>query len=171
MSILSDSKNVIVSKGDKMTYEELLLSAEENGIDVTGYHFDSERIKGLYCDGTIALNSSLTTNAEKACVLSEELGHYHTSSGNILNLQNASNRKQEYRARMWGYNNMIGLKGLIQAYKKGCQSVQETAEYLNVTEEFLQEAIACYKSKYGRYATMDNYVIYFEPCISVLELV
>ena len=47
----------------------------------------------------------------------------------------------------------------------------ETAEYLEVTEEFLLEALQYYKGKYGRYVTIDNYAIYFEPTLGVLELV
>lgn len=37
------------------------------------------------------------------------------------------------------------------------------AEYLDATEEYLKEAMQCYHSKYGVYAVVDNYVIYFEP--------
>ena len=32
-----------------------------------------------------------------------------------------------------------------------------------LTEEYLKEAIQGYHSKYGVYAVVDNYVIYFEP--------
>jgi hypothetical protein len=73
------------------------------------------------------------------------------------------NRKQEYRARLYGYNLKIGLTGLIRAYESGCRNFYEMAEYLDVTEEYLEEAIDCYKAKYGLYASVDNYIIYFEP--------
>ncbi len=45
------------------------------------------------------------------------------------------------------------------------------AEYLEVTEEFLLEALQYCKGKYGRYVTVDNYDIYFEPTLDVLELI
>jgi len=48
--------------------------------------------------------------------------------------------------------------------------MHELAEHLDVTEEFLKEALDKYRSKYGCYATVDNYVIYFEPCIGVMEM-
>ena len=41
------------------------------------------------------------------------------------------------------------------------------AEYLDVTEEYLEEAIDCYKAKYGLYASVDNYIIYFEPFVVI----
>ena len=69
-----------------MTYDELLQSADEEGVNVVDYHFTSDNIKGLYCDGTIALSRNIRTTSERACILAEELGHYHTSSGNIIDL-------------------------------------------------------------------------------------
>ena len=80
------------------------------------------------------------------------------------------NRKQEYRARLWGYNRLIGLMGIINAYIHGCQTLYEMAAYLDVTEEYLREAIFCYKNKYGVYKKIDNYVVYFEPCLKVCEI-
>ena len=56
---------------------------------------------------------------------------------------------------------MIGLRGIISAFNAGCQNRYEVAEHLHVTEEYLQEAIDCYKGKYGEYITVDNYVILF----------
>ena len=38
---------------------------------------------------------------EKASVLAEELGHYYTTVGNILDQEDAGNRKQEHKARTW----------------------------------------------------------------------
>lgn len=80
------------------------------------------------------------------------------------------NRKQEYRARFYGYNLKIGLTGLIRAYEAGCRNFFEMAEFLDATEEYLKEAIQCYKSKYGICAVVDNYIIYFEP-FAVIKLI
>ena len=144
-------------------YERLQDQACADGIDVMDYHFSSERIKGLYCNGSIAIRHDIPTQAEKSCVLAEELGHYYTTTGNILEQSVAANRKQELRARAYGYNLRIGLRGIVAAYEAGCQNQYEIAEHLGVTEEYLIDALEYYRSKYGIYATIDNYVIYFEP--------
>ena len=81
------------------------------------------------------------------------------------------NRKQERQARLWGYNKLIGLTGIITAFRAGCQSRHEIAELLDVTEEYLQECIDCYRDKYGVYTEVDNYVIYFIPNLAVMEKV
>lgn len=118
----------------------------------------------------IAIRRDIETNTEKTCVLAEELGHYYTTTGDILDQSDTMNRKQEYRARLWGYNRLIGLMGIINAYIHGCQTLYEMAAYLDVTEEYLREAIFCYKNKYGVYKKIDNYVVYFEPCLKVCEI-
>ena len=117
----------------------------------------------------MALNKELKTSTEKKCILLEELGHHYTSSGNILDLSVTQNRKQERTARLWAYNKQIGLRGLIQAHEYGCKNRFEVAEYLDVTEQFLEEAIICYREKYGLSTTLDNYIIYFEP-LGILSL-
>lgn len=140
----------------------------KDGIDVVHRKFKSNRIKGLYCDKVIAIDSKLNT-AEKVCVMVEELGHHYTSTGNILDMSVVQNRKQERQARIWAYNKQIGLRGLINAYEHGCRNRYEIADYLEVTEEFLEESIKCYREKYGVCTTVDNYVIYFEP-LAVLQM-
>lgn len=125
-------------------------------------------LKGLYYNGNIAIEKKLTAT-EKACILAEELGHHYTSSGNILDLTVTQNRKQERRARIWAYNKQIGLRGLIKAQEYGCRNRYEIADFLEVTEQFLEEAINCYHEKYGLYTTVDNYIIYFDP-LAVLKI-
>lgn len=151
------------------SFEHLEDQACKDGIRIVNHSFNSDRIKGLYCDGTVALNSNIKTSSEKACVLAEELGHHYTSVGNILDLTVNYNRKQERQARIWAYNKQIGLNGLIRAYENGCKSRYEIAEFLEVTEEFLEDAIKCYREKYGVYTTIDNYIMYFIPQLIICK--
>lgn len=145
------------------TFEKLQDEAYKEGLDIIEQTFESERIKGLYCDSVIALNSSLSTSVEKACVLAEELGHHYTSSGDILDLSVTSNRKQERAARLWAYNHRIGLRRLVDAFEHGCRNQHEIASFLDVTEDFLLEALDCYHEKYGVSTMVDDYIIYFDP--------
>ena len=59
------------------------------------------------------------------------------------------------------------LRGIIDAYEAGCQNRIEIADYLNVTGEYLQECIDCYRDKYGVGTTVDNYYIMFIPYLAV----
>lgn len=150
------------------TYEYLLTEAGSEGLIVKelplrGY---DGRIKG----NRVAISRSLT-QAQKACVLAEELGHYYTTVGNILDQSDSGNRKQELQARLWAYNKKIGLQGIIKAYERRLTDLNEMAEFLDVTPEFLHDALKCYRSKYGDYVELDNYVIIFEPYLSVAKMV
>lgn len=153
------------------TYEYLKDEACKNGIDVIDYEFKNQRIKGLYCDNSIGINKNIKTSAEKSCILAEELGHHHTSTGNILDMNDIQNRKQERQARLWGYNKLIGLTGIIKAFEAGCQSAHDAADFLEVTQEFLLEAVECYRNKYGVCTEIDKYTIYFIPQLAVLKMV
>lgn len=150
-----------------MNYTDLLEETTQAGITVKEMPFQAYdgRIKG----NRIYIRRNMPT-VQKACVLAEELGHNETGYGDILDQASVSDIKQEQRARLWAYNKMIGLQGIIAAYKHGCTSLHEMAEFLEVTEEFLNDSLTAYRSKYGCYATIDNYVIYFEPSLGVLEL-
>ena len=144
-----------------MTYEQLLTAADHEGLHVKEQNLINH--DGLLNGKRIAIRSHIETQTEKSCVLAEELGHHYTTSGNILDQTDIMNRKQEYRARFYGYNLKIGLTGLIRAYEAGCRNLYEMAEFLDATEEYLREAIQCYRSKYGICVDVDNYIIYFEP--------
>lgn len=153
-------------------YETLLENASDAGVivDETS-HFCGTKIKGLYLDKHIAISKDISTDTEKACILAEELGHHYTATGNILDQSTVENRKQELRGRIVAYNKLVGLRGIVDAYLHHCQSISESAEYLEITEEFLIDSLNYYRNKYGVYTKLDNYVIVFEPSIAVLELV
>ncbi|MFW5668009.1 MAG: ImmA/IrrE family metallo-endopeptidase, partial [Acetivibrio ethanolgignens] len=131
-------------------YEKLLDVAENDGITVTeDFDLSQTRFKGLYCDGLIAINQEIETNAERTGILAEELGHHYTTVGDITNQMSIEDRKQERRARIWAYNKLIGLRGILSAYKANCLTLNQMAEHLEVSEEFLSEALDCYRTKYG----------------------
>lgn len=151
-----------------MKYNALLNEANAEGISIKERPFKTYdgRLKGK----DIYLRKDMNTT-EKSCVLAEELGHYYTTVGDILDMNVPENRKQERQARLWGYNRVVGLFGLIRAYEHGCKDKYEIAEYLDITDEYLEECISCYRDKYGVYTTIDNYIIYFIPNLVVVEMI
>lgn len=148
-------------------YEELLHEAFSFKVSV--YEMPM-RNKGLYSDEVIWINKGIPTTAEKYSILAEELGHYHTSSGNILDQRDVRNRKQELRARQWAYERLVPLSSIVQAHKAKVRGRFEIAEYLGVTEEFLQASIDRYRDKYGILTSIDNYIIFLDP-LHVIEVV
>lgn len=121
------------------------------------------RIKGK----RIAIRKDMTT-VRKGCVLAEELGHYYTSSGNILDQSLGNNQKQEYRARSWAFKEMITLDDFYSAFKAGCRNRYEIAEHLNVTEDFLEDALKYFRTIYPDGYKTEYYIIQFIPNLDIL---
>lgn len=143
-----------------ITYDKLLVEADNNNLIVKEkpLRANKGRIKG----NRIAIKQDLT-ETDKKCVLAEELGHYYTSVGNIVNQSTIANRKLEMLGRINAYERLVGLSDLIAVYNKHCQSIGEAAEFLEVTENFLLDAFAYYRRKYGLKTQHDGYIICFEP--------
>ena len=82
-----------------LNYEQLLTVADQAGLQVKAKALQNH--DGLLKGKRIAIRKDIETQAEKSCVLAEEIGHYVTSTGNILDQAKVGNRKQEYRARLY----------------------------------------------------------------------
>lgn len=122
-----------------MTYESLLAEYEEK-LDVTERPMINE---GLYADGCVWIKKDLPTN-RKACILAEEIGHYETSSGNILDQSDIRNAKQELLARKWAFHKLVPCERILEAAEHGYVTTWDMAEYLNVDEEFLKDCLMHY---------------------------
>jgi len=146
-----------------MKYEDLIIASGLTEI----YELDMQ-VKGLYADGVIGISKHISST-EKACVLAEELGHHYTSTGDILDQDDIKNRKQERRARAWGYEVKLPLTKIIDAYKARCTNRDDMIEYLDVTEEYLAEALNFYRQKHGQYYKIDRYTITLDP-LGVIEM-
>ncbi|MCJ7839949.1 ImmA/IrrE family metallo-endopeptidase [Lederbergia sp. NSJ-179] len=149
-------------------YEKLLSQAHDQNIDVYEKPLSS-KIKGLYSNKIIWINRNIESSTDKACVLAEELGHYHTSVGDILDQSSLPNRKQEKRARNWAYKKLIPLEKLISASNEGVKNKYELAEYLGVNEPFLEESLKRYKEEYGLFTLVKEKILYFDP-LGVLDM-
>lgn len=126
-------------------YEQLLCEYGDE-LDITERDMKN---KGLYSDNTIWINRNLHT-AEKTCILAEEIGHYETSVGDILDQKDVSNAKQEGKARAWAYDKLIPIEELKRAFDTGCRATYEIADYLDVDEGFLKNSLDHYTSKHGQ---------------------
>lgn len=151
-----------------MTYEQLTNEVLKNKVEIYEEYIPP-RLKGLYADNIIWINKLIPTHVEKKCVLAEEFGHYHTTTGNILDQASIVNRKQELKARVWAYEKLVPLSKIILAHQLHIINRYELADFLGVTEEFLEAALGYYKSKYGLYVSIDNFTVCFDP-LGVIEM-
>lgn len=130
------------------SYENLLKDANSYGLKVIEMDFESDA-KGLCSGNLIGLRKDMPAT-EKSCILAEEIGHFETTVGNILDQSNPNNRKQEVSARKWAVDRLLDIEDLFRAGDARCRTLYEVAEYLEVTEEFLLESIEVFKRRYGQ---------------------
>ena len=146
------------------SYEELLSELDnEKDLLICEMKFKSSA-KGLYQDNVIAINKNIDTINEKRCILAEEYGHHKKTYGNIQRLDTTENIKQEYKARLFAFESLISMENLAKCLAKGVTNQFELANMLNVTEDFLIEALNVYKNKYGFNIINTKYgSLIFEP--------
>ena len=149
-----------------MTYNELLDEMDSKNCRIYEMNFKSAA-KGLCIDNNVFISKKLDGDTERKCILAEELGHIMTTQGNILDNTKAENRKQELQARAYAYDLLIGLDGILLAYMKHCRSIDEFADFLDVTKPFFEDALVYYARKYGDFVEYKTYTIRFSPCLYV----
>lgn len=147
-------------------FESLLQQAADAGVEVHAAPMRGH--DGLYYDECVILNTDLKTTAEKACVLAEELGHHYTASGDITG-RSVTARKQENRGRKVAYEMLVPIDALADALRT-CRSRFEIAEQLQITEEFLNDAVEHYFQRYGCCIQTQYGMLYFRPLGLMMDL-
>lgn len=143
-------------------YEVLLDCAHDMGLEVVEKDFKSN-VKGLCKGNKIGISKSLKDSKEKRCVLAEEIAHCFFTVGNIIDIRDASNAKQEHYARHQAYEAILPLRLLIDSYMDGNTNCYEIAEDLSVTEDFLTETLYHYAQKHGSCTRRGKYIVCFNP--------
>ena len=155
------------SEGDCVNYEDLLIEADRAGLIVKEKPLllSDGRIKGR----KIAIRKDIPTLRKKADVLAEELGHYYTTTGRIVRAAICFQPEAGTRRAAVGVQPPDRAFRNHPGYRQNCRNLHELAECLEVSEDFLKEALECYREKYGCYTELDGYLIMFEPCLAVVE--
>lgn len=119
-------------------------------------------LAGFYYDNIIEINK-YRSKYEKHGILAEELGHHETTYGDITKLDCVTSRKLELVARRWGYQKIVSLDKLIECYISGYNTIEDICNHLEITANYLHDAIKVYYQKYGLSIMHTGYKIYFNP--------
>ncbi|MFR4285573.1 MAG: ImmA/IrrE family metallo-endopeptidase [Enterococcus italicus] len=118
------------------------------------------KLKGLYQDEVIYLNP-VQTPEELVGTIGEEIGHYLTTVGNIIEQDTNLKRKQERQARDIGAILAVSPVDIVDCFNDGCKTILECAAYLGVTKEVFEDAISYYATKFDKITVKDKYTIHF----------
>ena len=133
----------MMNGSDELTYDNLLIEADRKNLIVLEKPLIAN--DGRLYKNRIAIRKDITTITE--------------------------NRKQEFQARMYAYNKLIGIQGLIDCYECGCSNIHEMSEYLDVTERFVSDALEAYEQKYGTQIRYKEYIVRFNPSLSIIKII
>lgn len=137
--------------------KKLIRIAERQGIEIVEYDLGTE-ILGIYIrtlgsPPVIGLHIKLPYSSSLTrCILSEELGHHFTMTGNVI-YQHAKYGdriqvgKIEKLALRWAGKLLIPDEDLYKALKHGQPSIYELAQIFNVTEDFARTRLQIFKEE------------------------
>lgn len=129
-------------------YELLVTEVQKSVPIIEKDLFDNTGCYGLYRNGRIYIEQTLSTKQKKE-VLAEEYGHYKTSFGKIIAQKSLDAIKQEKKARNYSYDILVTLDDLIECSEAGLSNHYECADYLNVSCDTLKDIFLYYQQKYG----------------------
>ena len=149
--------------------EELEQQIADAGINLYDYPFKSNKLKGITYiskgQKNIGISKKVNTMSERLTILAEELSHCEISCGNVT-----KDNAEEKKARFRSYDKLVGLKGLVSAYEKGCSNLYEFADYFDVTYDFLIECLRAYQERYNIPKIINDFKISFHPTLTIEKI-
>lgn len=136
-------------------------------------------LSGIYlmlpgCPPIIAINKSIKDRKKLCSILSEELGHYYTTSGDLTQQENNNKKvqavKMETRAKKWAANFLISDDELVQALINCISTKWDICEYFNATDELLKYKLYSILENEDKYNDIRNKLKKHEVAYSVCEI-
>ena len=150
-------------------YENLVIFAENLGAKVKEIDFGTNKKCGRYINHIIYINSRMSEK-EKYEILSEEIGHYKTTFGNITNQNEIQNKKLELIARRYGNNFALKPLDIVHAMKCGCKNEYDIAEFYELSINQISDIMNDFKKLYGLGKRFGKYFITFEPTFAFVKM-
>ena len=150
-------------------YESLIVYAQKIGADIKEIDFCTNKKYGKNIDNIIYINSRMTEK-EKYEILSEEIGHYKTTFGNITNQNKTENIKLELIARRYGYKFILEPLDIVYAIKCGCKDEYDLAEFYELNINQIIDIMNDFKRQYGLGKRFGKYFIAFEPTFAFIKM-
>lgn len=148
-------------------FEELLASHPYLNVEISSDL--PAKLGGLTIGHTIYINYERGTR-ERYELLQEEIAHYDTTVGNIVEEDTREKRKQEKKARSLAMERAVTLDGLVHCFYSGLWGPDEVADYFGVTERYLFGALNHYRDKYGLIFRHGSYYFDLRRAINITKI-
>lgn len=136
-----------------MTQDQLYQYAEEHNVDVDWCLLSmAESLSILLDDGTCAIAldpTKFSSSADATWKLSHELGHCMTGSFYSRYAPLDERGRNEAKANRWAIKTLLPFEEMRAAMEAGYTERWELAEYFEVTEDMIQQAVDYYTGPCG----------------------
>lgn len=130
-----------------MTLEDIYFECEQKGITVD--YFKTDKAKAFsfpYENGIVVLDKSkIETTAEETVLLAHEEVHIDLGAFYLFTTPLTVKGKMEQKVKKHTIKKLIPLDELKEAVNNGITEPWELAEYFNVTNKFMVEAMEFYR--------------------------
>ena len=127
-----------------MGLDELYALAEEQGIEI--HDFCLNTFKSMSVPDHIAIDyRKISGVREEKEILFHEMGHCATGSFYTGNSPLDLKEQHEFRANKWAFMKQIPVEDLKQAVRKGYKELWELADYFDVEESVIIQAVTYYR--------------------------
>ena len=124
--------------------------------NITVYNFKMKKAKAVSLPGKIGIDESKMQNhSELNVCLAHELGHQFKNAFYDISSTFETRERQEARATRWAVSELVPVDELLKAFKAGHTEAYDLAEYFNVTEEFIRNAVYIYEVN-GAFKNLKN---------------
>ena len=127
------------------------------GASIIDYDFPNS-IRGAYHDGVIAVNSVITDNRERRCIIAQELGRHIMRNNKSIVL---TEEQKDLSARHWAVMHLMPFSAIADAHKRGAVSMSDYADRLGVTEKFIKAGIDFYSRVFAVRVLHNDVIIDF----------
>lgn len=97
-------------------------------------------VYGIFCP-----KDGFNDKDEEFCVLAHELGHCLSGATHALNSPYELIERHEYRANRAAIHEFLTVDRIIEAINNNCSELWQIAEYIDIPEKFVSQAIKLYK--------------------------
>lgn len=122
---------------------------EDNGINIFPFGISDVKAVTIEVDnryGIFVNHNEISNTDEEFCVLAHEYGHCKSGTTHKLNSSFSLVCQHEYRADRQSIIDLLPVSKIREAVRKGCQTLYEIAEYVDMPESFVSKAIQHYTS-------------------------
>lgn len=133
------------------------------GLKLKDIEFVDKSLDGLIVGNTVYKSKRVHKTRDTNVLKAHEMSHYLTNPFNLLEADSITQAKFERIAIEKTAEKLFSLDALIELWEYGARTLEDFAEALEISQEYVYKTLEFYKTKYGNETKRNGFVIHFLP--------